>query len=149
MADVADGISGHFIFDSPANLDWPLAHIALAVCAGDGTDYSFDLTGGGTEPPPPYIQPVSLMLQRDLSRHLNARQLPASWVSAASLHLTVAIPNPGQITEVRCQVRIVDDRAIVHTSTRRGQMTIPRSLLAARLVEWIRRSSFKRKVFPA
>jgi hypothetical protein len=148
FADVADGISGHFIFDSPANPDWPLAYIARAVRAGDGTDYLFDLTGGGAEPPSPYIQPVSMMLHRDLVRHLNARQVPADWVSAASLHLTVGLWKPGHVTEVRCQVRIVDDRAVVHTSTRRGQMTIARSLLTARLLEWFRRSSFKTRVFP-
>lgn len=148
LADVADGISGHFIFDSPANPDWPLAYVGRAVRAGHGTDYSFDLTGGGAEALSTYIQPVSMMLRRDLIRHLNARHVPAGWVNAASLHLTVGTWEPGHLAEVRCQVRIVDDRAVVHTSTRRGQMTIPRSLIMARLAEWFRRSSFKSKVFP-
>jgi hypothetical protein len=141
LADAADGISGHFMFDSPANPDWPLAHVANAVRAGGGTSYSFDLLSGETDPPSEHIASLSTMLQRDLARHLDARHLPLNWVGEASVDVTVGDWSPGQVASVRCQVRIVDDLETVHTSTRRGQMTVPRGSMALRLREWFHRNS--------
>lgn len=140
LADVADGITGHVIFDSPANPDWPLAHIAQAVRSGKGTTYSFDMIAGTAAPASGNVRAVAEMLQRDLVRHLDARQIPIGWVREASLTVDVGSSTPRTVALVRCQARIVDDGGTVHTSTRRGQTTIPaRSIPAAlrrRLHRW-------------
>ncbi|WP_130351901.1 hypothetical protein [Agromyces ramosus] len=139
LSDVADGISGHFVFDSPANPDWPLAHVAQAVRAGAGTAYSFDMIAGTAKPASGHVRSVSEMLQRDLARHLGVRHLPREWVREASLTVDIEASTPGTVAPVRCQVRILDDRGIAHTTTRRGRTTIPARVAPARLRRWFHR----------
>ena len=139
LADVADGITGHFIFDSPANPDWPLARITQAVRSGNGTAYSFDMIAGKSAPPSGDVRAVAEMLQRDLVRHLDARHIPVGWVREASLTVDVGSSTPRTVALVRCQARIVDDRGTVHTSTRRGQTTIPARSIPAALHRQFRR----------
>lgn len=139
--ELADGgNSGHVIFDSPANADWPLAYIAQAVRSGEGMAYSFDMIAGTTAPASSAVHAVAEMLQRDLVRHLDARAIPVGWVREASLTVEIGSSTPRAVAPVRCQVRIVDDRGTVHTSTRRGQTRIPArstpSALRRRLRRW-------------
>ncbi len=139
LADVADGITGHFIFDSPANPDWPLAHIAFAVRAGRGATYSFDLCNGTVEPPAQEVASVARFLRSDLSRHLAGRMIDPAWVSAAKLAVSADGEAIGTRVPVRCQVVIRDDRGIEHTSTRRGSMAIPPWGIRKRWSRWLRR----------
>lgn len=139
LADVADGITGHFIFDSTANPDWPLAHVAFAVRAGHGAAYSFDLRNGTVEPPAKEVASVAQFLRGDLSRQLATRSIDRAWVSAASLSVSAEGATHGTRVPVRCQVLIRDDRGFDHTSTRRGTMKIPRWGIGKRLYLWLRR----------
>lgn len=140
LADVADGITGHFVFDSPANPDWPLAHVSFAVRAGHGVAYSFDLLDGTVEPPAKEVESVAHFLRGDFTRHLAVRRIDPAWVSAASLSVSTEGASHGTRVLVRCKVLIRDDRGFVHTSTRRGSMEVPRWGIGQRLSLWLRRN---------
>jgi hypothetical protein len=138
LADAADGISGHFVFDSPANPDWPLAHVAFAMRAGDGATYSFDLLAGTVNPHSAHVGRLARFLQGDLTRHLAARGIDAEWVSDATLVVTAEGETPGTRVPVRCEVTITDDRGAIYTSTRRGSMSVPRVPFGRRVSVWLR-----------
>lgn len=97
------------------------------------------MIAGEAEPASDHIRSVSEMLQRDLARHLDVRHVPREWVREASLTVDIAASTPGAVATVRCQVRILDDRGIAHTSTRRSETTIPARLATAGLRRWFRR----------
>jgi hypothetical protein len=113
------------MFDSPANPDWPLAHLAKAVRSGEGMYYVFDVLENGIDPAVAQLRTVSQMLGRDLARHLQVRHLRVDWISAATVTVQFDPAHPGPVVGVRCQVRIIDDRGTHHTSTRNGSTTIP------------------------
>ncbi|WP_322410531.1 hypothetical protein [Microbacterium invictum] len=140
LQDAADGITGHFVFDSAANPDWPLAYVAFAVRAGHGTTFSFDMLDGTVQPAAPEVADLARYLREDLTRHLPARRSDPEWVAAATLLLTAQADIQGARVPVRCQVAIRDDRGVVHTSTRRGAMTIPQWGLGRRLTQWVGQS---------
>lgn len=129
------------MFDSPANPDWPLAHVAIAVRAGHGDRYVFDLLDGTVEPASAEVEALAHLLQHDLARHLDARRIDRGWVTAATLEVSAAGITPGTRVPIRCRVTITDDRGTPHTSTRSGSMAIPFSgrSIRARIAALFRR----------
>jgi hypothetical protein len=122
LADVADGISGHFVTGPYWSDDWPLGVVALAIQRSAEREFSFDLLSGTVSPRAPYLEARAEILHSELLRHLAARNLPQAWVATATLAIWVgeAEESVGPDHPVRCQVAITDDLGRVHTSTRRG-----------------------------
>lgn len=138
LADAADGITGHFMFDSPANPEWPLARIAFAVRAGHGAEYSFDLLDGTVSSASEDLIALARFLRDDLSRHLAARRIDRDWVTAATLVVVAEATTPGTRAPVRCAVSITDDRGRSHTAARRATMAVPPVPLTTRIADWFR-----------
>ena len=122
LADVADGISGHFISEPQwSGGDWPLGDVALVVSGSSDLEFRFDLLTGTVAPWLPELDARAVTLRSELERHLRARSLPNSWIVEASLVVWVEKSAEG-IYPVRCQVAITDDLRRLHTSTRRASV---------------------------
>lgn len=123
LADVADGITGHVIRDTPWDKVWPLGGIARAVRDGAGSEYRFDLMTGEVEPATRELASLARGLVSDLTRHLEARRIGVDWVRSARLTVTVdSSEQASRAKPVVCRVVIADDLGREHTSTRRGMM---------------------------
>lgn len=140
LADVADGITGHLASVSSETKRPPLAGVAYAIRAGHGTEFVFDLLDGIVEPPSRYLAAIARVLQDDLQRHLRARRIDPAWVSSAVLTVTISDTAPADWNRVSCRVAVTDDRAVIHTSTRRAVALLPRLRCGLHLSAWVSRA---------
>jgi hypothetical protein len=129
LADVCDGISGHFILSPEWTRGGQLALVAGALRAGDGDTIRIDLLNGEISAPSLRITRLADELTKDLQRHLRARGIPREWIRSATFSVHVGEWSPGQTAIVKCRVAIVDDRGSEHTSTRSGERYVPRASL--------------------
>lgn len=125
LADVADGITGHVMRDTPWHRIWPLGAVSRAFRDGLGTDFRFDLIAGTAEPASRELTHFARGLEADLVRHLTVRKLAADWVRSAELTVTIGAHSPpANGALVLCRMVIIDDLDRIHTSTRRGPMRL-------------------------
>lgn len=140
--DVAYGILGHFVRDTPWDPEWwPLGSIGRAYRQGVGGRYSFDMVVGSVAPTTIELLSIADQLRMDLRRHLHLRRLPPEWVTDAVLEVE-ATPSPSVPRNLRvmCRVTLIDDRGVEHTSATCTTVPLP----ARRLASWIGRSRPRR-----
>lgn len=125
LADVADGISGHLVRDTPWDRLWPIGEIGRAFDASGDRGFTIDLLLATVTPPSRHLDRLSARLVDDLARHMAARKLPGEWLSSGKVELWVSDGAARRTVVVRCRVSLVDDRGRVHTSTRTGAGRIP------------------------
>lgn len=125
LADVADGISGHLVRDTPWDHPWPIGEVGRAFDASGDREFTIDLRLGTVTPAAPHLDRLSAQLVGDLARHLAARKLSEDWLSGGKVELWVSDGAARRTIVVRCRVSLVDDRGRVHTSTRTGAGRIP------------------------
>lgn len=125
LADIADGISGHMVRDTPWDLRWPIGEVGSAFDVSGNREFTIDLTNGTVTPASKHLDRLTARLIRSLERHLVARRIAVEWVSGASVELWVSDGVAPRTIVVRCRVSIVDDRGHIHTSTRTGAGPIP------------------------
>lgn len=137
LADVADGITGHVIRDTPWDRVWPMGGIVRAVRDGFGTEYRFDLMTGDVDPATRELAETGSRLRADLERHLAVRRLRPEWVRSASLTATVKISAAvdGRRAPVTCRVEITDDLGREHTSTRHNMSDLAATTFVGRFFE--------------
>jgi hypothetical protein len=129
LADVADGISGHFVSDTEWGRDGPLRDIGRAVQAGRGTEFIFDMQSATASPTCRVLDRRAALLHDELQRHLAARNIPTTWVGDARVTVHAVDQAASESIAVSCQVAITDDRERLHTSTRRTLIRVPSRFL--------------------
>lgn len=125
LADIADGISGHIVRDTPWDRQWPIGEVGRAFDESGEREFTIDLANGTVTPSSTRLDRLAAQVVGDLERHLVARKMAVDWVSGASVELWVSDGAARRTVVVRCRVSIVDDRGVVYTSTRTGAGPIP------------------------
>lgn len=126
LADAADGISSHFVSNTPWFPDWPMGDIGRAVQAGKGREFTFDLLSATATPPLHFLNARATRLRDELARHLAARRIPEAWVSEVTVTVSVVDGVQTGFIAVRCRVAITDDLGREYTSTRKASAPLPR-----------------------
>lgn len=138
LADVADGMTGHFVLHRSWKRDRQFAAVAAALRSSDGNAFAIDIVNGRVMPPSSAVKALTAELGRDLRRHLGARNIPTEWVDAATFRVSVENEAAGRPVITRCMITITDDNGVEHTSTRTAALYMPRSGLFERLSRALR-----------